>query len=62
MPNVEEISQSIPVPSDKVGWVIGKEGSYIKQLSEKSKATIRVSDSTSKEFGREWKYVQISGE
>jgi hypothetical protein len=42
-------------------WVIGKEGSYIKQLEERSKAVVRISDSSSREYGREWKYVQLQG-
>lgn len=42
-------------------WVIGKEGSFIKQLEERSKAAIRVSDSACQEFGRQWKYVQVQG-
>jgi hypothetical protein len=86
----EDITQSIPVPSDKIGyawpgslsegalcvctsnthsftaagacrWVIGKEGSYIKQLEERSQAVVRISDSSSREYGREWKYVQLQG-
>lgn len=44
-----------------VRWVIGKEGSYIKQLEERSKAVVRISDSSSREYGREWKYVQLQG-
>lgn len=42
-------------------WVIGKEGSFIKQLEERSKAAVRISDSESKEFGRSWKYVGLQG-
>jgi len=55
------IFQSVPIPEYKTGWIIGKRGSYIKQLEKKSGATITISDSTSKEYGTVWKYVQISG-
>ena len=57
----EKISQSLPVPEYKMGWIIGKRGSYINQLAKKSGASISVSDSTSKEYGTVWKYVQITG-
>ena len=57
----EKFSQSLPVPEYKMGWIIGKRGSYINQLSKKSGASISVSDSTSKEYGTVWKYVQITG-
>ena len=56
-----EISQSLPVPEYKMGWIVGKRGSYINQLSKKSGAQITISDSTSKEYGTIWKYVQITG-
>lgn len=42
-------------------WVIGKEGSFIKQVEERSKAAVRISDSSIREYGREWKYVQLQG-
>lgn len=57
----DKISQSLPVPEYKMGWIIGKRGSYINQLAKKSGASISVSDSTSKEYGTVWKYVQITG-
>ena len=57
----DKISQSLPVPEYKMGWIIGKRGSYINQLSKKSGASISVSDSTSKEYGTVWKYIQITG-
>jgi len=55
------IFQSVPIPEYKTGWIIGKRGSYIKQLEKKSGATITISDSTSKEYGTVWKYIQITG-
>ena len=58
----EEIfKQSLPIPEHKTGWIIGKRGSYIKQLEKKSGASITISDSVSKEYGTTWKYIQISG-
>ncbi len=44
-----------------MGWIVGKQGSYISQLSRKSGATISISESSSREFGIVWKYVQITG-
>jgi len=58
---VEEIHQSIPIPEHKMGWIIGKQGSYINQMSKKSHASITISESTSREFGRIWRYVHIKG-
>ena len=55
------IQQALPVPFYKVGWIVGKKGSYINQLCRKSGATITISDSESREFGTTWKYVMISG-
>lgn len=45
----------------QMGWIVGKQGSYITQLSRKSGAHISISESTSREFGIVWKYVQITG-
>lgn len=59
--NSGEISQSLPIPEYKMGWVIGKRGSYINQLQIKSGASITISDSVSREYGNVWKYIQISG-
>jgi len=55
------IQQSFPIPVHKIGWIIGKRGSYVKQLQQKSGATIVVSNTTSKEYGQVWKYLQIVG-
>ena len=30
----EEISRSIPIPEYKIGWIIGKKGSYINQVKD----------------------------
>lgn len=55
------ITQSLPIPEYKMGWIIGKRGTYINQLAKKSGASITVSDSKSKEYGTVWKNVQITG-
>lgn len=57
----EEITQSLPVPENKIGWIVGKRGSYINQLCKKSGAQIKISESTSREYGMIWKYIQITG-
>mmetsp|Transcript_23355 Transcript_23355/g.49780 ORF Transcript_23355/g.49780 Transcript_23355/m.49780 type:complete len:237 (+) Transcript_23355:235-945(+) len=56
-----DIHQSMPIPRQRVGWIIGKQGAYIKRLEENSGCSISISDNPSREFGREWNYVQISG-
>ena len=56
-----EVVQSLPIPEYKMGWIVGKGGSYINQLSRKSGAKLTISESTSKEYGFVWKYVQIKG-
>ena len=55
------VTQGLPIPEYKMGWIIGKKGTYINQLAKKSGANITVSDSKSKEYGTVWKYVQITG-
>lgn len=57
----EEFSQSVPVPIDKIGWLIGKNGTHINYLTHKSGASISVSDTQFQEFGRTWKYIQLTG-
>ena len=57
----DQFQHSIPIPAHKVGWIVGKNGSYIRQLSEKSGANVVISDSESTEFGTTRKYVQILG-
>lgn len=57
----EVIQQAIPIPFYKVGWVVGRQGSYIAQLCRKSGATITISDTESREFGTTWKYVMMYG-
>jgi hypothetical protein len=52
---------SLPTHTRTHRWVIGKEGSFIKQLEEKSRVGVRISDSACREFGRQWKYVQVQG-
>ena len=59
--STDMISQSLPIPEYKMGWIIGKRGSYINQLAKKAGASITISDSTSREYGTVWKYVQITG-
>ena len=54
-------NHALPIPADKVGWILGKGGSYITQLCEKSGANVVISDSESHEFGRKWKYIAIRG-
>lgn len=60
-PNQQIINQSIPIPEQKIGWMIGKSGSYLNQLCLKSGASITISESSSKEYGRVWKYIQLKG-
>lgn len=60
-PSEEVYQQSFPVHEHKIGWIIGKGGSYVKQLQQKSGATIVVSNTKSVEYGQTWKYLQITG-
>mmetsp|Transcript_108246 Transcript_108246/g.305092 ORF Transcript_108246/g.305092 Transcript_108246/m.305092 type:complete len:117 (-) Transcript_108246:99-449(-) len=57
----EILKQSMPIPSDRVGWIVGRQGTYINQLCQKSGAHVTVSHSESYEFGIVWKYVMIHG-
>jgi KH domain len=60
-PSSTVFSQSLPIPEHKIGWIIGIQGRYMRQLAEKSGAAISISESTSREYGTVWKYVQITG-
>lgn len=51
----------MPVPGERIGWIIGKSGAYIQSLEKRSGCRISVSDVPSKEYGRSWNYVQLSG-
>ena len=51
----------IPIPDWKVGWLIGKNGVYITQLSLDTNTRLRIIRKTSMEFGRNWKYLEIIG-
>ncbi|KAJ1395474.1 hypothetical protein B484DRAFT_459025 [Ochromonadaceae sp. CCMP2298] len=55
------IQQAMPVPFYKIGWIVGRRGSYITQLTRKSGANISISDSESREYGTVWKYIMIAG-
>jgi len=55
------ITQGMPIPEQKIGWIIGKHGSYVKQLEEKSGCSLRISDDTSTEYGITWRYVMMRG-
>jgi hypothetical protein len=57
----QEITQSFPIPACKTGWVVGRKGSYIDQLRERSGASITISESTSRAYGTVWNYLQITG-
>ena len=66
MPTIAErpdivITQGLPIPEHKIGWIIGKRGSYVKQLEEKSGCSLRISDDTSTEYGIIWRYVMMRG-
>ena len=56
-----EVNQSMPIPADRVGWIIGKQGINIQGLSQRSGCAISVSDWPSKEYGREWNYIHLQG-
>ena len=55
------ITQGMPIPDYKIGWIIGKSGSYVKQLEERSGCSLRVSDDTSNEYGITWRYLMMRG-
>mmetsp|Transcript_98872 Transcript_98872/g.279353 ORF Transcript_98872/g.279353 Transcript_98872/m.279353 type:complete len:121 (+) Transcript_98872:86-448(+) len=57
----EKFYHSVPVPMNKLDWVVGNNGEYLKQIEEKSDAVITISDSVSTEYGRAWKYLSIYG-
>jgi hypothetical protein len=55
------ITQGMPIPEQKIGWIIGSRGSYVKQLEQRSGCSLRISDDTSTEYGIVWRYVMMRG-
>ena len=55
------ITQGMPIPEQKIGWIIGSRGSYVKQLEQRSGCSLRISDDTSTEYGVVWRYVMMRG-
>ena len=41
-----EVHQSMPIPADRVGWIIGKQGVYIQGLSQRSGTIFPLSNRT----------------
>ena len=44
-----------------LGWASASLGRQVNQMIKKSGASITISESTSQEFGRIWRYVHIKG-
>ena len=60
-PVVEDMVQSVPIPANAVGWVMGKGGTHINAMQKQSGCTLRLQDNVWKDFGREWKYISLKG-
>merc|ERR1719506_2389825 len=58
---VEEMTQSVPIPANSVGWVMGKGGSNINLMQKQSGCVLRLQDNEWQDFGRKWKYLQLKG-
>jgi len=54
-------TQSMPIPAEKVGWVMGKKGDHINQMQKQSECTLRLQDNEWRDYGRTWKYITITG-
>ena len=51
----------IPIPEMKVGWIIGKNGCYLKYLRSRTKTSIYFYDNVTEEYGISWKYMSVEG-
>jgi KH domain len=51
----------LPIPQRAIGWLLGKEHSYLHQLIKESGAEIVLQDSASAEFGTAWRYLNLTG-
>ena len=51
----------IPIPEVKVGWIIGKNGCYLKYLMSRTKTSIYFHDNVTEEYGISWKYMSVEG-
>merc|ERR1711865_997221 len=54
-------TQSMPIPAEKVGWVMGKKGDHINQMQKQSECTLRLQDNEWRDYGRIWKYITLTG-
>jgi len=54
-------TQSMPIPAEKVGWVMGKKGDHINQMQKQSECTLRLQDNEWRDYGRTWKYITLTG-
>tara|TARA_A100001015_G_scaffold274640_1_gene331196 strand:+ start:63 stop:491 length:429 start_codon:yes stop_codon:yes gene_type:complete len=60
--NRKEIKREvIPIPEMKVGWIIGKNGCYLKYLRSRTKTSIYFHDNATEEYGISWKYMSVEG-
>merc|ERR1712216_677964 len=58
---VEDMVQSVPIPANAVGWVMGKNGANINKMQKQSGCVLRLQDNEWKDFGRMWKYISLRG-
>ena len=56
------LKQVFTVPTDIIGFIIGKKGANISNIEKATGAKLSVSDRKGpKSFNRDWSYIQLSG-
>jgi predicted PilT family ATPase len=59
---VEKFRQSIPIPKNSVGLIIGREGRSIQNIQTRSGCKIQINDKAHTQFGEEWAYAIIESD
>ena len=59
---MSEISQSLPVPSGVVGFVIGRGGHALQAIERGTGAQLRFGEDEVHDFGMTYKYLHLRGE
>jgi len=57
-----EITQSLPVPSDVVGFIIGRGGHALQAIERGTNAQLHFADDVAHDFGMTFKYLHLRGE
>ena len=59
--STDVLIQTLPIPTQCVGHVIGREGHTIRAIEERSRCKLSMREGTTTNFNHEWAYCTITG-